>query len=258
MAERHRLDLIVGDVDRGHTQALLQSLDLDPHLHPQLGVQVGERLVEQEHLRLTHDGAAHGDALALPAGEQARLAVEQFVQLQDFRCLLHPRGNLRLGHAAYFQAVGHILAHAHVRIERVVLEDHGDVALRRLQSVDDAVGNGDLAVGNALQPGDHPQQGGLAATGRPDQHQKLAIDHVDVDAMQRLEAVRVDFRHIADGKVGHGYFSVSTSPRTNRRCMPMTIRTGGSMPSIVAAMTRFQSGTVSPAFAMREMPTTIM
>ena len=33
------------------------------------------------------------------------------------------------GHADIAQAEGHVLAHGHVRIERVVLEDHRDVAV---------------------------------------------------------------------------------------------------------------------------------
>ena len=45
-------------------------------------VEVGQRLVEQEHLRVAHDGAADGDALALAAGELRRLAVEQLLELQ--------------------------------------------------------------------------------------------------------------------------------------------------------------------------------
>ena len=50
---------------------LLQLGDLEPHLHAQRRVEVGQRLVEQEGLRLAHDGAADGDALALAAGELA-------------------------------------------------------------------------------------------------------------------------------------------------------------------------------------------
>ena len=64
-------------------EALMQLLDLGAHLHAQLGVEVGQRLVEQEHLRIAHDGAAHGDALALAAGELARIAVEQRLEAED-------------------------------------------------------------------------------------------------------------------------------------------------------------------------------
>ena len=55
----------------------------------QLGVEVGQGLVEQEHLRLAHDGAAHGHALALAAGEFARLALQQVAQFQDLGGLVH-------------------------------------------------------------------------------------------------------------------------------------------------------------------------
>jgi hypothetical protein len=51
--------------------------------HAQLGVEVGQRLVEQEHLRVAHDGAAHRDALALAAGQLARVAVQQRRQAED-------------------------------------------------------------------------------------------------------------------------------------------------------------------------------
>ena len=79
----HGLDLVVGDVDGRRLQALVQLLDLGAHLHAQLGVEVRQRLVEQEHLRIAHDGAAHGDALALAAGELARIAVEQGAEAED-------------------------------------------------------------------------------------------------------------------------------------------------------------------------------
>ncbi len=48
--------------------APLDARHLGPHLHPQLGVQVAQWLVHQEHRGLAHDGPAHGDPLALAAG----------------------------------------------------------------------------------------------------------------------------------------------------------------------------------------------
>ena len=72
----HRFDLIMRHIDGRGFQPLVQFLDFGAHLHAQFGVEVGERLVEQEHLRVAHDGAAHGDALALAAGKLARIAGE--------------------------------------------------------------------------------------------------------------------------------------------------------------------------------------
>ncbi len=54
----------------------MQLGELEPHLHAQLGVEVGERLVEEEDLRVADQRAADGDALALAAGELRGLAVE--------------------------------------------------------------------------------------------------------------------------------------------------------------------------------------
>jgi hypothetical protein len=82
IGQRHGLELVVRDIDRGNPQRSLQLLDLDAHLPAQLGVEVGQRLVEQEHLRVAHDGAAHGDALALAARQFARPAIEQMRQFQ--------------------------------------------------------------------------------------------------------------------------------------------------------------------------------
>ena len=54
VAHRHRLDLVVRDVDRRHAEALLQGLDLAAHVDAQLRVEVRERLVHEER------PAAHG------------------------------------------------------------------------------------------------------------------------------------------------------------------------------------------------------
>ena len=85
VGQRHRLDLVVGHVDGRGADLLVHLLDLDPHLHAQLGVEVGQRLVEQEHLRVAHDGAAHRDALALAAGQLLRLAVDQLDDVEHAR-----------------------------------------------------------------------------------------------------------------------------------------------------------------------------
>ena len=80
---RHGLDLVVGDVDHRRAQLLVQPRQLDAHVHAQRGVQVGQRLVEQEDLGLAHDGAADGHALALAARQFLRVAAQQLGDAQD-------------------------------------------------------------------------------------------------------------------------------------------------------------------------------
>ena len=79
--------------------SVVQPGELDPHLHPQRGVEVRERLVEQEHLGLADDRAADRDPLALAAGQRLGLAVEDSLELQDLRRLAHLLVALGLGHA---------------------------------------------------------------------------------------------------------------------------------------------------------------
>ena len=75
VGERQRLDLVVGDVDHGVGEPLVEPLDLDAQLGAQLGVEVGERLVEEEDVDVAHQRPADRDALALAAGQLGRLAL---------------------------------------------------------------------------------------------------------------------------------------------------------------------------------------
>ena len=79
-----------------------------------------------------------------------------------------------------------LLRDRHVRIERVVLEHHGDVAVARAHVVDDLAADLDLAVVGVLEAGDGAQQRALAAAGRADQHGELAVGDVEVDAAHRM------------------------------------------------------------------------
>ncbi len=165
-------------------------LELDAGLHAQLGVEVRERLIQQEGLRLADDGAAQGDALALAAGELARLALEQRPQLEDVCRLLDATVDLRLRRAAHPQAEGEIVEHGHVRVERVGLEDHGDVAVARGHVVDHLVADPDRAFAELLESGQHAQRRRLAAAGRTDHDHELRVLDVEVQVIDSDRATR--------------------------------------------------------------------
>ena len=71
----------MGHVDRGDAERLLKLADFAAHLDAQLRVEIGERLVEQQHLRLDDEGAGDGDALQLAARELMRPAIAIAVEL---------------------------------------------------------------------------------------------------------------------------------------------------------------------------------
>ena len=146
VAHRHRLGLVVRDVDRRHREIALDPQDLGAHLDAQLRVEVRERLVHQERLRLADDRAAHRHALPLAARERARLLAERLLEPERARGLRDPALDLGLRELALAEPEGHVVEHVHVRVERVVLEHHRDVALLRQQVVDDAAADPDHAA----------------------------------------------------------------------------------------------------------------
>jgi hypothetical protein len=183
--------------------------NLRAHLHPQLGVQVGQRLVHQEHRGLAHDRPAHRDPLALAARQLSRLAVQPVVQAQDLGRLLDPGGDVALRQLAHLEREADVLAHRHVRVERVVLEHHRDVPVLRREVVDRPPADAQRARGDVLQPGDHPKRRGLAAPRRADEHHELPVAHLEVQVPDGMEAVRVHLVDLVQLYRGHRVFRVA-------------------------------------------------
>ncbi len=153
----------------------MQRLDFASHADAQLGIEVRQRFVEQEDLRIAHDGAAHGDALALAARERRRLAGEILGQVQDRSGGLHPLLDQLLVGAPYAQRKRHVFRDRHMRVQGITLENHGDVACLGRQVGHVAPVDGNPPGVRGLQPRQQAEQGGFPAAGRPDQGQKLAI-----------------------------------------------------------------------------------
>ncbi|HWJ32189.1 MAG TPA: hypothetical protein VNR59_07600 [Gaiellaceae bacterium] len=204
VAERHRLALVVGHVDRRHAEVALDAGDLGPHLHAQLRVEVGERLVHQERLRLAHDRASHRDPLALPARQMPRPLLQHLGEPEDPRGALDAPADLLLRDAAHLQAEAHVVVDVHVRVERVVLEDHRHVARLRRQVVHDLAADADDAAADLLEPGDHAERARLAAAGRSDEDDELAVGDVEVELVHGARAVRVDLRQALELDRRHG------------------------------------------------------
>ena len=115
------------------------------------------------------------------------------------------------GTLAQLQAKPMLSRTRHVRIERVVLEHHRDVALLRRHVVDDAVADADLAAGDLLQPGDHAQQRRLAAARGADQHAELAVLDRDVHAVHHRGRAE-GLAHAAERDRRHAMSPLPSSP----------------------------------------------
>jgi len=82
--------------------------------------------------------------------------MQHVFQPEDARDLVDALLLLRLRHLPHAQPEREVLVHVLVRIERVVLEDHCNVAVAGGEVVDDLALDPDLARGDLLEPGDHP------------------------------------------------------------------------------------------------------
>jgi hypothetical protein len=203
VAHRHRLDLVVRDVDRRHAEVALDAGDLGAHLDAELGVEIRERLVHQERLWLADDRAAHRDALSLAARERARLLLQDLGEAERPRRPSHAALDLRLLDPAHLQRERHVVVGRHMGIERIVLEDHRDVPVLGWQRVHNRAADPDRPRGDHLQPGDHPQRRRLAAAGRADEDHELPVGDREVEVGDRLGAVRVDLRQLVELDLGH-------------------------------------------------------
>ena len=195
--------------------------DLGPHVDPQLGIEVRQRLVEQEGLGLADDRPPDRDPLALAAGQLARLAGQQLGQAQQLGRPFDVGGDFLLDAACardgpgserqplpgvqppHTQRHGDVVEDRQVGIERVGLEHHGEVAPARLHAADVAGLDDDRAVALPLEPGDDPQQGRLAAARRADQRDELAVGDLEIDAPQHLGAIEA-LSDVPDRQLRHG------------------------------------------------------
>ena len=185
----HGFSLVVGHIHCRDAQCLLDAADFRAHGHPQLGVQVGQGLVKQQHARLHHHGAGQGHALLLPAGElvgHAGFHAGQLHQLQDGR---HAPVDFRLGHLAQPQAIGHVVKHVVVGEQRIALKHHGGIALVGGEGVDGLLPQVDFTLVRAFKAGNHPQGGGFAAARGPQQRHKAARLDVQGYILHRVKGL---------------------------------------------------------------------
>jgi hypothetical protein len=100
------------------------------------------------------------------------------------------------GGLAKLKPESHIVVHAHMRVQRVILENHRDVAVFGGYIVHELVAYVQLTFGNFLQTGDHTQSGGLAATGGADKDDEFLICDIQVKIGDGHKAVRVFLYHV--------------------------------------------------------------
>jgi hypothetical protein len=127
----------------------------------QLGVEMGDRLVEQRHGGPLDESARERDPLLLAAGQLGRQPCTQVAYLEDIQ---QGVDDTDVGPATVGRDQGrhHVLPHRQVRIKRVGLEHIGDAARGRRNRGDIPSGDAADARVRCLETRDDPTQGRLA------------------------------------------------------------------------------------------------
>ena len=206
----HRLGLVVGDVDGGNAEFLLDPAKLHLHRLAQLEVERSQGFIHQHHPGRIGHCTGHGDPLLLPAADLGGVPVVHFRQLDQVEELANPLADLVLGVSPFLQAEADVVADGEVGKKGVVLEHHADFAVLGRHPCDVLVAEQDRARGRRQEPRDQPQGSGLAAARGTKEGEEFTLLDLEV---QRLEGSKVPEFLDNPGKENAGHDgSVSSVP----------------------------------------------
>ncbi len=191
-AHRHSLGLVMCNVYKRSCEPMVYLGYLGTHLYAQLCVEVAERLVQKEYLGLADDRTAERDALTLTARKRFGSAAQQRFDTEYLRRFLHFFVYDLSGDVAQSQTERHIIVDGHMRIKRVVLEDHRYIAVLGLDVVNELVVDIQLTRRDILQAGYHAKRGRLTAAGRTDEYDKLLVVYIEVEVADGADSAGID------------------------------------------------------------------
>ncbi len=164
----------------------MDAADLVLQLFPEPPVERAERLVHQHELGLEHERPRDGHPLLLAARELARPPVLQPLEPHELQGAADPllaEGGVEPPH---LERERQVLAHAHVREQRVVLEHHADAPPPGRHLAHGPAVDADRARGRLLEAGEHHQARGLARPGGAEQGEELALPDGQVEVADDL------------------------------------------------------------------------
>ncbi len=189
---------------------------------PQRGVQAGERLIEQQQLRLRHQRARQGDPLLFSAGKFRGLAAAQSCDVKGQQNALDALLALRRGERR--KTIGDILFNGKMREERERLKNVGSTAQpwrpgEMARGVEETfVVEFDHAGIRAEQPGDAIKQRGLPCAGGAEEHREARGEcFADVEKKRRRSRCAKLFVNVNEE---HGRCHFASHGDHTRRFMP--------------------------------------
>ena len=251
VGHHHRLERVVRDEQARAGELGQVPGQLGAHLEPRLRVQRRERLVEQQQRGVGGERPGQRDPLGLAAGEPAGTAPGEAADAEPVEVRLGVPSRLGAAPAAGPGREGDVVDDAQVREEPVGLEDQPDRPLLGRHEaagagvVEDGVAEPYPAVGDRRQPGQDPQQGGLAGPVGAEHAEHLPrLDHGgDIEPERVALDGDVDVERPRGGSQHPGHADGPVRSHRSRRATRTTTDTASSTSdSAIAA-----SGSVSRA-----------
>ena len=176
--------LIVRDEDERDAELALQLDELALHVLPELQVERRQRLIEEQHLGLVHDGARDGNTLLLPARELRHLGVLIAVEVDEFQRIADLVADIAFILALDAQAERDIIRDIHMRKQRILLENRIHLTLLRRHLRDILSLEQDAALIRCLKAADKPQERRLSTAGRSQQGHELILMHRQIQILE--------------------------------------------------------------------------
>ena len=202
----------------------LDAADLVAQLDPDLGVERGQRLVEQQHRRLDRQRPGEGHPLLLAAGQLVRRTGRPGSSRPTSSSISAAASTaLRRGVRLRSRSPNSTFCRA-VRCgnRRVRLEDHAHVAPVGRHAGDVPAADRRRGRVGVLEAGEAPQRGRLAAAGRPEQRHELAGREVQGQPVEGVDPA------VAAAQVGQLDGRAAAPVRTSwRQGSPGRFRRGG-------------------------------
>ena len=191
------LQIVRGENDGGALRVdLAQEL---PHRAAQFDVDAGGRLVEDQQLRLVHQRPRDHQPPLHAAGEVARRLVAFVPQPEPLQIALGALARDCARQAVVTGLIADDVEHLLELREVELLRHHAEIAFGAGKiDVDVFVEHAHAAAALAHQRTDDADGGRFTGAVRPQQCEEVALGDVEIDPLQRLEAVAVDLGQAAN------------------------------------------------------------
>ena len=186
IGDAHRFDLIMRHINQRHVEFLDEPLQLHTRLRPKLGVQIGERLIEEQQLQVAGEGAGDGHALLFAAGEMAWKSAHQAFNIdpRDLGHSIDMRRHFFLPIAQPQKETDRLAAFP-MRDQHIILKDHANAAVFNRYLVKRYIVVENFSAVGLVQARNQSQQRGLAAAAGSQQDHRLAIFNMQIKILDR-------------------------------------------------------------------------